>query len=166
MAGKKYFGICLLSSVVFLQFSNSHSAFVKPNEIDFVSSDIILIESSSRARAIIRQFEKGAERCSKRAIEQRTACVADALKRASRVGSSRGFGNGRTPAAIKKASERMDNLPDDGSLSSRQAGIRILNNLSSEIKGIAKLRPPEFQKYQLQVSEKVAVLIDPLKKKS
>jgi len=127
-------------------------------------SNIVLIENSSKASAIINAIKDGSSECINVSSSDRTSCVAGVLKKASRKAIEVRFGVGKTMRALARASRKMRRLPDDGSNKSLSQGRDIIRSLSKEIERIANTRPPRFRSYQLQVSVSVLKLIRPLKK--
>lgn len=161
---KSVFGICFAAGLSLLSVEAKSFQFIQAPVLG-PSLPVIQIESAGRARAIIRQIEKGADRCSDVDADQVTACIARALRKAGQVGSSRGFGEGKTPAALLRAARKMDALPDNGSDASLRRARSIILSLNGEIKSIAAGRPAKFRKYQIQVAESVLSLLGPLEKK-
>ncbi len=124
---------------------------------------IILVESAAKARAIIRPINNGASQCARVALDERTSCVAQALKKAARAGNNVRFGNGTTARAISRAARAMRRLPDDGSKASFAQGRIIIDDLVARIVKHAGTRKPSYKRHQLAVSIALPKLKRPLR---
>lgn len=141
------------------------SGIIRPGDkAEITEPVVLLIENSTKARAIIRVIDRGASDCASLPITERTDCVARTLRRAAGAASIQRFGVGKTARALGRTSRAIRRLPDDGSARSRTEARELLDALSAEIRAIAKTRPQSFQRYQIQVAVAVGKLKKPLRK--
>ena len=163
---KKILNIILCASFAFS--TNVGQAAITSHQIDPPHSvnttlDIILVENAAKAGAITRVIEGGARDCAQIPLDDRTACVADVLRDASKTSRSVRFGANKTTRALGRAASKMKRLADDGSEASFAKGREIIVNLNQEILGIAKKRPKAYRRYQIEVAESVLSLTKPLR---
>ena len=125
---------------------------------------IILVENAEKAGAITKVIRGGARDCAQVPLEDRTSCVAQVLRDASKTSRKVKFGANKTTRALGRAASKMKRLPDDGSEASFAEGREIIRDLHKQILGISKTRPKEYRRYQIEVAESVLSLLKPLKK--